>query len=254
MPLPTKRTDPLVRFEDYTKIIYGPPGIGKSTWCSQIENALFLGTDPGLKALSVYLEIIDDWDKAQAKYREIKVGGHFYTTVVIDDLGGLQRLALKKAAKDAGKPHPIDVKFREAYTKANDMVLDLVRAFAQLEGIGLVVTAHDRIEEMQGSTGPYDRKTIGVIDDKKRMAEINLIGFADMVLCCELKRIPKEGGDQGFDFKRVIRTAPSPYLVAKDRTGFVPDEIDLKEEGGYQFVKDAFEENLTAKSRESAGE
>lgn len=34
-------------------LIYGPTKIGKSTWCSYAENALFLSTEPGLNRIVV---------------------------------------------------------------------------------------------------------------------------------------------------------------------------------------------------------
>jgi len=52
--LPTKKTPPKQDLAGLTVLVYGPSKIGKSTWCSQADGALFLATEPGLNALEVY--------------------------------------------------------------------------------------------------------------------------------------------------------------------------------------------------------
>ena len=52
--LPTQKTKPKASLFDLTALVYGPSKIGKSTWCSNAEKALFLATEPGLNALEVF--------------------------------------------------------------------------------------------------------------------------------------------------------------------------------------------------------
>ena len=46
--LPTKKSPPKQDHADLTVLVYDPSKIGKSTWCSRSEGALFLATEPGL--------------------------------------------------------------------------------------------------------------------------------------------------------------------------------------------------------------
>lgn len=56
MLLPTEKKQPKQKLEDYSILLYGQPKIGKSTFCSQMDMPLFLATEPGLEALSVWGE------------------------------------------------------------------------------------------------------------------------------------------------------------------------------------------------------
>ncbi|MBM3740653.1 MAG: hypothetical protein FJW39_33305, partial [Acidobacteria bacterium] len=52
--LPTVKTQPKPNLADLTVLVYGQTKIGKSTFCSNSEGALFLATEPGLNSLDVY--------------------------------------------------------------------------------------------------------------------------------------------------------------------------------------------------------
>jgi hypothetical protein len=49
--LPTAKTQAKPALADMTVLVYGQTKIGKSTFCSQADGALFLATEPGLNAL-----------------------------------------------------------------------------------------------------------------------------------------------------------------------------------------------------------
>ena len=52
-----------------------------------------------------------------------------------------------------------------------------------------------------------------------------MLGMADMVLFCDLEVQP--GGDGEPSVRRVIRTKPSLYYEAGDRTGRLPETLEL---------------------------
>jgi len=45
--LPTAKTQPKPNLADLTVLVYGQTKIGKSTFCSQSDDALFLAPSPG---------------------------------------------------------------------------------------------------------------------------------------------------------------------------------------------------------------
>ena len=63
MPLPTTKTPPKTNMADLTILVYGATKIGKSTWCSHADHALFLSTEPGLNSLEVYQVAIRSWEE-----------------------------------------------------------------------------------------------------------------------------------------------------------------------------------------------
>jgi len=52
-----------------------------------------------------------------------------------------------------------------------------------------------------------------------------VLGMVDMVLYCDLEVTVGENGEQRM--RRVIRTKPSLYYEAGDRTGRLPETLDL---------------------------
>lgn len=72
MPLlPTAKTQPKPNLADLTVLVYGQTKIGKSTLCSNADNALFLATEPGLNALDVYQAPIQTWEDQALAARSV---------------------------------------------------------------------------------------------------------------------------------------------------------------------------------------
>jgi hypothetical protein len=63
---------------------------------------------------------------------------------------------------------------------------------------------------------------VPTLPDKARKI---VLGMVDMVLYCGLEQSTGEDGEPRL--RRVIRTKPSLYYEAGDRTGRLPDVIDL---------------------------
>jgi len=90
--LPTTKTHPKQDLADLTVLIYGRSKIGKSTWCSQSEGALFLATEPGLNALDVFQVPISSWDDLLAACGDIAEGKHPFKTIIIDTVDNAYRM------------------------------------------------------------------------------------------------------------------------------------------------------------------
>jgi hypothetical protein len=75
--------------------------------------------------------------------------------------------------------------------------------------------------EVDSRTGKYMR-VVPTLPDKARKI---VLGMADMVLFCDLEAVSGEKGEQSM--RRVIRTKPSLYYEAGDRTGRLPETLEL---------------------------
>jgi alpha-galactosidase len=73
MLLPTAKTPPKPNLADLTVLVYGPTKIGKSTWCSHADGALFLSTEPGLNSLEVFQTPIANWDELQRRHPNMPI-------------------------------------------------------------------------------------------------------------------------------------------------------------------------------------
>ena len=60
--LPTEIQEPTFDIDHLSMLIYGQPKIGKSTFCSRFEHALFMATEPGLNYLKTKNVRVNDWD------------------------------------------------------------------------------------------------------------------------------------------------------------------------------------------------
>ena len=86
---------------------------------------------------------------------------------------------------------------------------------------GLFLISHAKEMEVDSRTGKYMR-VVPTLPDKARKI---VLGMADMVLFCDLEAITGEKGEQSM--RRVIRTKPSLYYEAGDRTGRLPETLEL---------------------------
>ena len=89
--LPTKKTPPKLNPADLTVLLYGKPKLGKSTMCSQAEDAIFLATEPGLNHLDVYQAPITSWQQLLDAAAEIAKGDHPFRTLVLDTVDNAYR-------------------------------------------------------------------------------------------------------------------------------------------------------------------
>ena len=221
MPLlPTTKTPPKSSLADLTVLVYGPTKIGKTTLCSQADGALFLATEPGLNALEAFQVPIQTWEDLLAVCAEISEGNHPFKTVIIDTVDNLYKFCTDHMLKKFKVEHESDLGYGKGYAIVNNEFQRVLTKLAFLP-CGLFLVSHAKEIEMDARTGKYTR-IVPTLPDKARKI---VLGMADMVLFCDLE--VQTGGDGAPTFRRVIRTKPSLYYEAGDRTGRLPETLDL---------------------------
>lgn len=221
MPLlPTTKTPPKNSLADLTMLVYGPTKIGKTTLCSQADGALFLATEPGLNALDTYQVPILTWEDLLNACAEISEGNHPFRTVIIDTIDNAYKFCTDYVLKKFKIEHESDLGYGKGYAIVNNEFQRVLTKLAFLP-CGLFLVSHAKEIEMDSRTGKYTR-VVPTLPDKARKI---VLGMADMVLFCDLE--VQTGGDGEPSFRRVIRTKPSLYYEAGDRTGRLPETLDL---------------------------
>ena len=154
MPLPTQKTKPKYDPGLLTILIYGPAGIGKSTFCSRAEEVLFLPTEPGLNAIEAYqYPLIEKWVQLLQALEEIKAGGHQFKTLVIDTLNNAHKLCAEYICKKNGVQHETDIPGNsKGYALINNEFYRVMKQFAGLP-YGFYMTAHQREQTIKLRTG-----------------------------------------------------------------------------------------------------
>jgi hypothetical protein len=86
---------------------------------------------------------------------------------------------------------------------------------------GLFLISHSQESQVETRTGNITR-IVPTLPEKARKI---VLGLVDMILYFDVETVV--GGDGRPTYRRVIRTKPHPNYEAGDRTGRLPDVIDL---------------------------
>ena len=218
--LPTAKTQPKPDLADLTVLVYGQTKIGKSTFCSQADGALFLATEPGLNALDVFQAPIQSWDELLAACAEVTEGKHPFRTIIIDTIDNAYKFCTDYIVKKYKIEHESDLGYGKGYALVNNEFQRVLTKLAFLP-YGLFLVSHAKEIEVETRTGKYTR-IVPTLPDKARKI---VLGMVDQVLFCDLEMATAEDGAESV--KRVIRTKPSLYYEAGDRTGRLPETLDL---------------------------
>jgi hypothetical protein len=197
-------------------LIYGPPKVGKSTWCSQIPGAIFLPTERGLDHIECY-QVPDDrpciatWAEFLEAAALLAKPGHPFKAVVVDTVDNAYRLCTDHVCAGLGISHPADLGYGKGFAMVNN---EFIRVFNRLSALpyGLYLTSHAKTIEEETRTGKRMR-TIPTLPGKAREY---VLGLVDIVLFADV-----------VDGKRQIHAAPSTRYEAGDRTGRLPASLPL---------------------------
>jgi len=194
--------------------------VHNSSFCAQADGAVFLATEPGLNALDVFQVPIQSWEDLLNACAEIGEGNHPFKTVIIDTVDNAYKFCTDYILKKFKIDHESDLGYGKGYAIVNNEFQRVLTKLAFLP-YGLFLVSHAKEIEVETRTGKYTR-IVPTLPDKARKI---VLGMVDMVLFCDLELTTGEEGAQNI--RRVIRTKPSLYYEAGDRTGRLPETIDL---------------------------
>lgn len=218
--LPSQKTPPKRSLTDLTILVYGPSKIGKSTWCSQAEGALFLATEAGLNNLEVFQAPIGTWDDLLVAGKEIAEGQHPYKTIIIDTIDNAYRMCAEHVCQKFKIEHESDLGYGKGYALINNEFYRVLNKLSLLP-YGLFLVSHSQEKELETRTGKLTR-IVPTLPEKARKI---VLGMVDVILFCDLD--VTTGQDAKPVSRRVVRTKPNVHYEAGDRTGRLPEVIDL---------------------------
>ncbi len=218
--LPNEKTPPKQSLSDLTVLVYGPSKIGKSTWCSQAEGAIFLATEAGLNNLEVFQVPITRWEEMLAACREIAEGKHSFKTVIVDTVDNAYRMCVEYICAKFKIDHESDLGYGKGYALINNEFHRVLNKLSLLP-YGLFLISHSQEREIETRTGKHTR-IVPTLPDKARKI---VLGMVDLILYCDIE--VTQGAEGGSVGRRVMRTKPHVNYEAGDRTGRLPEVIDL---------------------------
>lgn len=211
-------------------VIYGPEGIGKSTFASQFPNPLFCDTEGSTKDLNV--RRFDRPDSAQMIYdciNYVKTHPDVCSTFVLDTADWAEKLLSKQVCAKAKKTGIEDFGYGKGYTYLMEEFGKLLNQLEDLIDLGIhvVVTAHAALQkfEQPDENGAYDRWSLKLTKQDLPI----LKEWADAVLFVNYKTYVEKTDNnkhKASGGKRVMYTSHHPCWDAKNRWG-LPDECDF---------------------------
>jgi len=222
MKLPTTKTGIKRHLYEYSALIYGNPKIGKSTFCSEIDNALFLATEPGLNAINAFEIEITRWNDMRDAYRLIKQGQHQFKAVIIDTIDIAYSLCAEETLEKLGIIHESDAQFGKAYKMINKEFEKFLNALGSLP-YGLFLISHSKTKELDRKKGRHTK----IVPTLPESAQKIVDGFVDSILYFEGRMVRSNDPNTDNREERVIRTSTTRFYDAGSRLHGLPESIPL---------------------------
>lgn len=217
-------------------VLYGPEGIGKSTFASQFPEPLFIDTEDGTKELDVArFDKPTSWEMLLQQVRYVLDHPSVCKTLVIDTADWAEKLCIKSVCDKYQKSGIEAFDYGRGYTFAYESFGALLNLLTEVTGRGIhtVVTAHatTKRREQPDEFGTYDCWGLKLIDSPKCSIANMVKEWGDLVLFINYKTLVVAEDDKGKKFKaqggrRVMFTTHHPCWDAKNRLG-LPEELPL---------------------------
>lgn len=239
-------------------VIYGPEGVGKSSFASQFPNPVFIDTEGSTKHMDVKrLPRPTSWAMLLDQIQFVKTKRPC-SSLVIDTIDWAEQLCIEAICAKHGKSGIEDfgygngyVYVKEEFGRFLNRLSDVIEA-----GINVVLTAHAQIRkfEQPDEMGAYDRYELKLGKKTQSQTSPLVKEWADMLLFANYKTFSVAADDKGKKHKaqggkRVIYTAHHPCWDAKNRHGLA-DQLDFSYAGIAHYIPDLVSVNISAPQTE----
>lgn len=225
-------------------VVYGPEGIGKSTFASRFPEPIFIDTEGSTDTMDVArLPRPLTWSDLIAEVDYILQGHEPCRTLVIDTADWAERLCIEHVCQNAHVSGIEDIGYGKGYVYVQESFGQLLDKLEQLtrKGIHVVITAHAMMRkfEQPDELGAYDRWELKL---SKKTAPL-LKEWADLLLFANYQThvtTTKEGKKKAIGGERVMYTSHHACWDAKNRVG-LPDQLSFS----YEEIQHLFEKVVT---------
>ena len=217
-------------------VIYGPEGIGKSTFASRFPGVVFIDTEGSTKEMDVArLPRPTSWSMLLEETDYIKAHPEECRTLVIDTIDWAEQLCVQSVCDSHNKKGIEDFGYGNGYVYVKEEFGRFLNRLSDIveQGIHVVLTAHAQLRkfEQPDELGAYDRWELKLGKKTQSQTSPLVKEWADMLLFCNYKTysvaVDKEGKKhKAQGGKRVMYTAHHPCWDAKNRYG-LPEECEF---------------------------
>lgn len=217
-------------------VVYGPEGIGKSTFASRFPDPVFIDTEGSTNDMDVArLPRPTSWTRFLEEIEYVEKNPGVCKTLVIDTIDWAEQLCVEHVCAKHNKSGIEDFGYGNGYVYTKEefgrflnRLTDVIEA-----GIHVVLTAHAQLRkfEQPDEMGAYDRWELKLGKKTQSQTSPLVKEWADMLLFCNYKTYSIAVDDKGKKHKaqggkRVMYTCHHPCWDAKNRYG-LPDECEF---------------------------
>lgn len=208
-------------------VIYGPEGIGKSTFASQFPVPLFIDTEGSTRHMDVArTPKTTSWPMLLGLVGEVINDPSLCRTLVIDTMDWAELLCSQYVCDKYQKKSIEEFGYGKGYTYLSEEFGRLLNRLSEVveRGVNVVVTAHAKMRkfEQPDELGAYDRWEMKLSAKTAPLVK----EWADLVLFANYKTyaVKTEAGKvKGQGGERRMYTTHHPCWDAKNRFGLAPE-------------------------------
>ncbi len=221
-------------------VVYGPEGIGKSTFAAQFPDPLFIDTEGSTKDMDVArTPDPTSWSMLMEQVEYVRANPGLCRTLVVDTIDWAEQMCVEhvcaKHQKDGLESFGYGTGYvytKEEFGRFLNRLSDVIKA-----GVNVVLTAHAQMRkfEQPDEMGAYDRWELKL--GKKTTSQTSPLvkEWSDLLLFANYKTYSVAVDDKGKKRKaqggsRVMYTAHHPCWDAKNRYG-LPEEMPFEYAG-----------------------
>jgi hypothetical protein len=149
--LPSQKSIPSTDLGNYSMLLYGMKKIGKTSLASKFPEAIFLMTEPGAKALSVYQVSVKSWAEFKG-YVKLLSEDEKFQTVVVDIVDNLYAQCFEYVCQKLAIEHPSEEKWGKGWGDIKKEFITEIMALAQC-GKGIIFVSHAMEKEVKQRNG-----------------------------------------------------------------------------------------------------
>ena len=240
-------------------VVYGPEGIGKSTFAAHFPEPLFIDTEGSTKDMDVArTESPTSWMMLMEQVRYVKNHPELCRTLVVDTADWAEMLCITQICDKNHKASIEEFGYGKGYVYVQEEFGRLLNALEEVvkAGIHVVLTAHAKMRkfEQPDELGAYDRWEMKLTKQTAPMVK----EWADMLLFANNKTIVinvdgqgvQKGKNKAQGGKRVMYTSHHSCWDAKNRYG-LPEELPFE----YEAIRAVMEnQEADGKRRETTAQ
>ncbi|MBQ8360225.1 MAG: ATP-binding protein [Oscillospiraceae bacterium] len=216
-------------------VVYGPEGIGKSTFAAQAPEPLFIDTEGSTARMNVRrLPAPASFTMIQEEISYVIANPSVCKTLVLDTADWAERLCREGVCAKNSKAGLEDFGYGKGYSYVFEDFGRMLNLLDQVidRGINVIITAHAAMRkfEQPDESGAYDRWELKLINAQKCSVANMLKEWADMVLFANYETFVVKNEDKKNKVtggKRVMYTTHHPCWDAKNRFG-LPDKLPFE--------------------------